>query len=328
MRLVHVSDTDPGISRRRAGRGWAYYEPQGSLIRDPGVRARIDALAVPPAYADVWICPLENGHLQATGRDEKGRKQYRYHPDYRALREETKFAELADFGRALPELRAQVAADMRRRKLSRERVLATVVHLLERAHIRIGNDTYARENGSIGLTTMTEEHVEAGREVVRFTFTGKSGKERRLKLHDRRVSTTLRRLDDLPGQHLFQWEDDDGGVHRVQSGDVNDWLREVTGAEWTAKIFRTWAATAICAQALTEADPEVPRDRALLPAIDKAAKALGNTRAVCRSSYVHPAVLEAFEKDGWPGRRDMDGPVLGEERLSATERALLNLISN
>ncbi|WP_316013188.1 DNA topoisomerase IB [Roseobacter sp. HKCCA0434] len=319
MRLRHVNDSEPGLSRRRAGRGFAYYD-EGTLVRDPAVKARIASLAIPPAYDDVWICRTADGHLQATGRDVKGRKQYRYHPDWHAAQTEQKFSELVAFSRMLPDLRAHVAQEMRRRNLGRDRVLATVVYLLERAHIRIGNEAYTRENGSFGLTTLRPEHVQANGRSVRFRFKGKSGQLRDFKLDDGRVTGLVRKLSDLPGQDLFQWEDEDG-VHDVKSEHVNAWLQEVTGAELTAKIFRTWAGTVLCADRLARGAESV------LEGVDHAAEALGNTRAVARSSYIHPAVIDAFEAGRWPGRRKLDGPPLGDGALSATEKAVVRLIA-
>ena len=322
MQLRYVTDTEPGITRRRAGRGFAYYDGM-QLIRDRVEKARIAALAIPPAYEDVWICRWENGHLQATGRDARARKQYRYHPDWQAAREADKFADLAAFARDLPGLRARVARDMGKRTLGRDRVLATVVHLLELSHIRIGNDAYSQANGTVGLTTMGGEHVEVRGESLHFDFIGKSRKRRIMSLRDRRVANTVKRLSDLPGQRLFQWQDADG-LHEVRSDHVNAWLREVTGAEWTAKIFRTWAGTMLCADAL--AHTELEGEKAVIAAVDRTAQALGNTRAVARRSYIHPAVIEAYEDGAWPGRRRLTGDTLGRSGLSRTERAVIDLI--
>lgn len=322
MRLRYVSDSEPGITRKRAGRGFAYYDGM-QLIRDRAERARINALAVPPAYEDVWICRWENGHLQATGRDARARKQYRYHIEWTAARDAVKFAELKAFSRDLPELRAQVAKDMAKRTLGRDRVLATVVHLLDQSHIRVGNRAYSDANGSVGLTTLRDEHIDVKGERLLFDFMGKSARRRRLSLRDRRVATTVKRLSDLPGQMLFQWQDGDD-LHEVRSEHVNEWLHEVTGADWTAKMFRTWAGTMICADALARTDLE--GDKAVIDAVDTAAQALGNTRAVARRSYIHPAVIEAFESGDWPGRRRLSGGPIGRDGLSRTERAVVRLL--
>lgn len=331
--LVFLPDDMPGITRRRCGRGFAYYLPDGGLLRDDGELRRIRALAVPPAYTDVWISPLANGHLQATGRDDRRRKQYRYHEAYRALCERAKFDQLLPFGEALPEIRARVSDDLRATKLSRRKVLATAVRLLERTMIRVGNRAYARANRSVGLTTLRHGHVDVKGESLRLVFRGKSGKPYRLKLRDRRVANTLRRLEDIGGQHLFQWQDDEGGYNDVTSGDVNDYIREAAGADYTAKYFRTWGATVLMARALTgvpaEFGSEAEGRRNVVAAIDEVAAVLGNTRTVCRNSYIHPALIEAYTDGAFAGRISDPGPAglpFAEEGLAPLERSVLELL--
>jgi len=295
--LAYVNDDEPGYRRRRAGRGFSYCDPDGARLRDEAALARIRALAIPPAWSDVWICPDPAGHIQATGRDERGRKQYRYHPAWTACRDEAKFSSLAAFGRALPKLRARVDADLRRRGLPRERVVATVIRLLDRTMIRVGNDAYAQENDSFGLTTLRSRHLEIEGTSLRFSFKGKSGREWRLKLSDRRVATVVRAIQELPGQRLFRYLDEEGGRHDIRSQDVNDYIRAATGADFTSKHFRTWGATVSAALALAGMPlPGSQREqaRALNVVLDEVAKRLRNTRAVCRRCYVHPAVVEAW----------------------------------
>lgn len=327
--LLHVSDDGPGITRRRCGRGFAYYR-NGELVRDQRTLARIRALAIPPAYRDVWISPLPHGHIQATGRDERGRKQYRYHDDFRAHREQTKFDRLPLFGAALPGLRERIDADLRRRKLSREKVLATAVRLLERTLIRVGNRSYARENRSVGLTTLRHRHLDVNGEALRLVFRGKGGKPYRLKLRDRRVANALRRLDDLDGQHLFQWEED-GTLREVTSTDVNAYIRENTGEAFTAKYFRTWGATVLMARALSgvpaEFASEAEANRNVVAAVDEVAAVLGNTRTVCRQSYIHPVLEEAYLAGRLQGRiKDCEGLPFTDHGLSSLEASTLALI--
>lgn len=299
--LRYVSDEDPGIRRRRCGRGFTYLDPGGERIAEPEARRRLRELAIPPAWTEVWICPRPDGHLQATGRDEAGRKQYLYHPRWREVRDVTKFERMLPFGRALPGLRERVDGDLRRHGLPRERVLAATVRLLDATLLRVGNPAYARDNGSYGLTTLEDEHVEVSSRSLRFSFPGKGGKETAIDLQDRRLARLVARCQELPGQALFQYEDEEGEVRRVDSGDVNEYLEETAGDDFTAKEFRTWGASVLVARALREAGPadsEEAAKRQVLSAIDGAAKALGNTRAVCRDSYVHPAVPEAY-REGW-----------------------------
>jgi DNA topoisomerase-1 len=295
--LRYSNDTRPGISRRRAGRGFSYRDADGTPIRDSAVLGRIRALAIPPAWTDVWICPDPAGHLQATGRDARGRKQYRYHARWRARRDESKFERLIDFGRALPRIRRRCDADLARPGLAREKVLATVVRLLETTLIRVGNDEYARLNRSFGLTTLRGRHVRVDGTTIRFRFRGKSGQRHEVGLRDRRLAAIVRRCQELPGQELFAYVDPDGEVHDIASDDVNDYLREISGADVTAKDFRTWAGTVLAYRALRAAGvAEDARDaqRNVVAAVKQTALQLGNTPAVARRSYVHPAVVDAY----------------------------------
>ncbi|TJZ87327.1 DNA topoisomerase IB [Paracoccus hibiscisoli] len=298
--LTYVNDDMPGITRRRAGKGFSYKDAQGRTITDRAERKRLAALAIPPAYDDVWICPDPRGHILATGRDAKGRKQYRYHPDFRSLRDSSKYDRMLDFARVLPDLRGRVDADMARRGLPAEKVLATIVFLLENTMIRVGNTRYARENKSHGLTTLRMRHVALEGNQVRFRFKGKSGKEWDLGLRDRRVARIIRAVQDIPGQHLFQYLDEDGTRHRVTSTEVNDYLRAVTGRQITAKDFRTWTGTVLAALALSEyekADSEAAAKRNVRDAIEAVAARLGNTPTICRQCYVHPQIIAAYLAD-------------------------------
>lgn len=295
--LRYVSDAMPGIQRRRQGKGFAYRAPDGAAIRDTGVLTRIRSLVIPPAWTNVWICPQPTGHIQATGRDARGRKQYIYHPDFRSLRESGKYDQLPAFARLLPGIRARVAADMARPGLPRDKVLATIVHLLETTLIRIGNADYAAQNGSHGLTTLRRRHVQIERGVLRFRFTGKSGKSWDLALQDRRVATVIRACQELPGQEVFRYRDDDGSVQSVSSADVNAYLREISGAEVTAKDFRTWAGTVLAAltlQAFGAPQSQRAANRNLRAALVQVAAKLGNTVAICRKCYIHPVVIDRY----------------------------------
>lgn len=295
--LRYVHDDRPGISRRRAGKGWSYTGPDGRRITDKPERKRIDALAIPPAYTDVWICPDRRGHIQATGRDARGRKQYRYHPFWREVRDETKYKRMVAFGEALPLIRERTDHDLRRHGLPREKVLAAVIRLLETTLIRVGNEEYARTNESFGLTTMHDEHVDVTSSGLQLHFRGKSGVEHAVQLSDRRLATVVGRCQDLPGQELFQYLDDDGEQHTVDSTDVNDYLREITGQEFTAKDFRTWAGTVLATRALQEfgaVDTEAEAKKNIVRAIEAVAARLGNTATICRKCYVHPVVLESY----------------------------------
>ncbi len=295
--LVYVSDAEPGLRRLRAGKGFRYLDPRGKAVDDRETLARIRALAIPPAWTDVWICPLPGGHVQATGRDQKGRKQYRYHAGWTACRDEAKFSSLVAFASALPKLRARVEADLRRRGTSRERVIASMVWLLDNTMMRIGNDIYMRQNKSFGLTTLRSRHVEIEGFRVRFSFVGKSGQKWKLKLADRRVASVIRAMQELPGQRLFQYLDEAGQLRDIRSQDVNDYIRETIGSDFTSKHFRTWGATTAAAFLFCEAPlPETKREQARLTneVIDRVARRLRNTRAVCRRCYIHPVVIESW----------------------------------
>jgi DNA topoisomerase-1 len=295
--LVYVSDEDRGIRRERKGDGWEYFKPNGDRVTDEAVLERIRKLAIPPAYTDVWICTKANGHLQATGRDARGRKQYRYHPQFREIRESTKYERMMGFARTLPAIRATIAEHMARRGLPREKVLATVVHLLETTLIRVGNDDYARENKSYGLTTLRNPHVKVEGAQLRFEFKGKSGKTWKLQVKDRRIANIVRACQELPGQRLFQYHDENGEVREVTSADVNAYLKEITGEDITAKDFRTWAGTVMAALALREFeafDTQATQKKNIKAAIERVAARLGNTPTICRKCYVHPEVLSAY----------------------------------
>jgi DNA topoisomerase I len=295
--LVYVSDEKPGIRRETAGEGFSYRDAKGQPVRDETTLERIRKLAIPPAWTDVWICPRAHGHIQATGRDAKRRKQYKYHPQFREVRESTKYEHMMEFARALPAIRARLAEHMALRGLPRDKVLATVVHLLESTLIRIGNDDYAKSNRSYGLTTLRNPHVKVNGSELRFQFKGKSGKTWRLQLKDRRVAKIVRACQELPGQELFQYVDDNGEVKHVTSADVNAYLREITGRDITAKDFRTWAGTVLAALALQEFeafDTQAGARKNLRAAIERVASRLGNTPTICRECYIHPEVLSAY----------------------------------
>jgi DNA topoisomerase-1 len=294
--LRHSSDERPGIVRRRAGRGFTYRDPDGRTIHEPETLTRIRSIAIPPAWTDVWICPWPNGYLQATGRDARGRKQYRYHARYRRRRDDAKFARLVAFARALPDIRARVDADLARPGLPREKVLAAVVRLLELTLIRVGNDEYARLNRSFGLTTLRNRHAAVEGTTVTFRFRGKSGQQHEVGLRDRRLAAVVRRCRDLPGQELFQYVDAEGAPHDVASDDVNRYLAEIAPGV-TAKDFRTWAGTVLAYRALRalgKGSTDREKQRNVTAAIRETAENLGNTAAVARQAYVHPAVVDAY----------------------------------
>lgn len=295
--LRYVTDRIQGITRRRTGKNFYFYGPRGQQICNLAELRRIKSLAVPPAWTDVWISPFSDSHLQATGRDARGRKQFRYHPTWREVRDQNKYDRLRLFGQILPKLRRHVAKDLALPGLPRAKVMATIVKLLETTFIRIGNDEYARENQSFGLTTMRNKHVTISGPKIRFRFRGKSGIARDMYLSDRKLAQIVRHCQELPGQDLFQYLDDDGVRHAVNSSDVNDYLRRVTDMDLTAKDFRTWAGTILAARALGElksSDSKTEVKRNLGRAIESVAKKLGNTRAVCHKCYIHPAILNSY----------------------------------
>jgi DNA topoisomerase-1 len=309
--LRYVTDSMPGIRRRRAGKGFRYIGPDGKRITDPDRIAWFKRLAIPPAWTDVWISPIKRGHVQATGRDARGRKQYRYHPRWREVRDEAKFGRLVDFARALPKIRRRTERDLRRRGLPREKVLALVVRLLEATLIRVGNEEYARDNDSFGLSTLRDRHVKGNGSAIRFSFKGKGGKEHEVPIADRRLARLVKQVQEIPGQELFQYIDEEGRRQGIASGDVNDYLRDISGQDFTAKDFRTWAGTVAASMALQdfrEIDDEAGRKKAIVDAIEEVAGQLGNTPAVCRACYVHPDVLESY----------LDGTMV--EALSARAR--------
>lgn len=295
--LRYVHDSMPGIRRERSGGAFRYIGVDGALVEDEQVLARIKSLAIPPAWADVWISPTSRGHIQATGRDEKGRKQYRYHPQWRAVRDEVKYARMIAFAEALPHLRAQVEADLSLVGLQRAKVLATVVRLLDETDIRVGNEEYARENESFGLTTLRNRHVEVVGSTLRFQFRGKSGKQHSVEVRDQRVARIVKRCQELPGHELFQYLDDEGNRQTIESADVNAYLRQMTGQDFTAKDFRTWAGTVVAAQSLRALGPfssQLQAKHNVLEAVKAASERLGNTPSICRKCYVHPAVIDSY----------------------------------
>lgn len=295
--LTYLTDSVRGIRRRRRGRGFTYIASNGKRITNSRTLERIKGLAIPPAWTDVWICPKSNGHIQATGRDAKGRKQYRYHSQYRRQRDETKFHRMLEFSRLLPKLRPQIERDLSLLGLPRDKVLATVVRLLEKTLIRVGNQVYAKKNRSFGLTTMRDRHVEVSGTEIRFNFRGKSGVVHSVAIHDRRLAKIVQQCQSLPGQELFQYVDESGKRQEITSSDVNDYLHHITGHAVTAKDFRTWAGTMRAAIAFRDAGPTgVDREanRNIIRVIDEVAEHLGNTRDVCRKYYIHPHVIERY----------------------------------
>lgn len=294
--LRYVTDQMPGITREARGKSFEFRYPIGETVRDEEVLGRLKSLAIPPAWTEVWICPDPCGHLQATGRDARGRKQHRYHPQWRQVRDENKFSRMMAFGRALPGIRRHLDSDLRLKGLPRRKVVAAVVRLLEVSLIRVGNDEYARHNDSFGLTTMQSRHAQVRRGAIRFHFRGKSGKVHDLDIRDHRLARIVRHCQDLPGQELFAYYDEDCNLQDVKSSDVNDYLREVTGRDFTAKDFRTWAGTVLAAVALREFLRREPKaqKKNLVRAIESVAEKLGNTPSICRKCYVHPEVINAY----------------------------------
>jgi DNA topoisomerase-1 len=327
-----VSDAERGFARRRRGRAFTYIRPGGEALRDRATLARIQSLAIPPAWNDVWICRAPDGHLQATGRDARGRKQYRYHPRWREAQDENKYERLVAFARTLPRIRRTITRHLRKRGLPREKVLAAAVKLLETTLIRVGNEEYARENQSFGLTTMHDKHVAVRGATIRFDFRGKHGIEHEIDLEDPRLATIVRACRDLPGQELFQYLDETDEVRDVDSGDVNDYLRKISGRDFTAKDFRTWAGTALAAQALQEFqdfDSKAAAKRNITKAIERVAERLGNTQTICRKSYVHPAIIEAYMDRSLVKmlKRQTEKELRGSlHRLSSEEAAVLALL--
>jgi len=328
--LRYVMDRRPGIRRERAGKKFRYIGVDGRPITAEDELERIKKLSIPPAWTDVWISPVPNGHIQATGRDAKGRKQYRYHPQWTAVRGETKFHRLVAFGATLPMIRERVGRDLRRSGLRREQVLATIVQLMDETCFRIGNKEYARLNHHYGLTTLEQKHVDVSGDILHFQFVGKGGKEHEVDVRDRRVAKVVKRMQDLPGQELFQYIDEEGNCRTIASTDVNEYLHEITGEDFTAKDFRTWSGTVLAYQELsrvTEVDTEREARHDVVAVIKAVAERLGNTPAVCRKCYVHPAVLEAYQD---PERRALLAQCMGADHsaspLPREEAALLCLL--
>lgn len=320
--LCFVDDSLPGITRRRSGRGWAYFNADGHRITDREEIDRLNAVALPPAYRDAWFCPTPHGHIQAIGYDEKGRKQYRYHPEFRAAQEAEKYDRCLAFGHSLRRIRAQAARDLSGRALRKRAVVAAVVRLLDLGRVRIGNESYAKTNRSYGATTLRGSHARVRGAKIRLEYTGKSGRLQRIAIEDRRLSRIVRRCQDLPGQKLFQYVDEDGITRPVTSADVNDYLREASGSDFTAKHFRTWGASVLAYRALVEAGE---RGISLKAMLEPVAEALGNTPAISRKSYVHPALLELAKTGGLRGERASALLRLprATKYLSSAERGLL-----
>jgi DNA topoisomerase-1 len=326
--LHYCTDRQPGIRRIKRGKAFSYVHADGRRVRDRETLDRIRSLVIPPAWRDVWISSDPRGHLQVTGFDARGRKQYRYHPRWRQVRDDTKYGRMADFGRALPTIRRRTEADLRRAGLPREKVLAAVVRLLEKTFIRVGNDEYARENRSFGLTTMRAGHVKIKGSKVKFIFRGKSGVEHDLELDDRRLARIVRQCRDLPGQELFQYRDDDGRIVDIGSADVNGYLQEITGRDFTSKDFRTWAGTVLAATLLREseaADSEARARKNIVRAVEQVASRLGNTKAVCRKCYIHPAIFDAY-LDGTIRNAVTARAAKTIGRVTAAEAAVLGLL--
>jgi DNA topoisomerase-1 len=328
--LRHVSDDRPGIRRRKSGRGFSYLRPEGETVRDLATLKRIRALAIPPAWTDVWICPSPDGHLQATGRDARGRKQYRYHARWREVRDETKYAKMVLFGTTLPRIRARVEQDLGLPGLPQDKLLAIIVRLLETTFIRVGNEEYARNNRSFGLTTLLGRHVTVLGDNIRFRFQGKSGKAHEVHLNDRRLARLVTRIRDLPGQDLFQYVDEAGEPQPINSADVNEYLRLIADQDFTAKDFRTWAGSLLAARSLDESsspESKAAAKSAVVAAAESVAHRLGNTAAICRKCYIHPSVLEAFQDPAlfgfWVQAREGGA---AEPGLSEEESALLRFL--
>jgi len=328
--LRYVSDQDPGILRRPAGKGFRYVDASGHAIKDRDQLKRIQQLVIPPAWRDVWICSCETGHLQAVGRDARGRKQYRYHQRYRAVRDQTKFSRMIAFSEALPAIRARVTEDLNGQGLSKQRVLALLVRLLDATAIRIGNEEYARDNESFGLTTLRSDHVEINSQTVQFNFRGKSGQAQTLKLTDRRMARIVRQCQNLPGQELFHYLDEAGESIKISSEDVNAYLHDMVADDFTAKDFRTWKGTAemvAVLEALGPAENETDAKRKIVEAVKQTAQKLGNRPATCRAYYIHPAVTDAYLKgtffEALPRAQQADP---NSTKLTREERIAVDLI--
>ena len=321
-RIVYCDDTLPGITRRKVRHGWGYWDAEGNRVTDREEIDRLNSVGLPPAYRDAWYCPKANGHIQAVGWDDRGRKQYRYHPDFRAAREAEKYDRCAAFGEALPKLRARVERDLAGRTLSKDRAVAAVIRLLDRGHIRVGNEGYAKANKSFGATTLRKRHAEVRTGKLRLQYRAKSGKMCVLTLTDRSLIRFVRKCQDLPGQHLFRWIDAEGEAHPVTSSDVNDYIRDTTGEDFTAKHFRTWWASAIAFEALASADHDI----GLKTLLEPVTAALANTPAIARKSYVHPALIELAKGDQAAFRATLDLP-RSTRYLDRYERGLIAFLT-
>lgn len=333
--LRYVTDRMAGIRREKRGDGFVYLGPDGKQVRDEETLVRIKALAIPPAWTEVWISPKRNGHLQATGRDAKGRKQYKYHARWREVRDETKFHRSIDFAKALPKIRERVRQDLSLKGLPRDKVLATVVRLLETTLIRVGNEEYAKKNESFGLTTMRDKHVDVNGSKIEFHFKGKGGKKHNIDIRDKQLAKIVKKCQDVPGYELFQYEDEEGSHRTIESADVNEYIKEITGEDFTAKDFRTWAGTVLATLALREFeefDSQTQRKRNIVKAIECVAERLGNTPSICRKCYVNPSILDAY-LDGTildalkrETERELSGSIAGLEPEEAAVLALLRQV--
>jgi len=317
-KIVYSDDSKPGITRKKTRDGWSYRDARGNRITDPEEIDRLNTIGLPPAYSDAWFNPRANGHIQAVGWDEKGRKQYRYHVDFREAQEAAKYERCAEFGQLLPKLRKQVAADLRKRKLSKERAVAAVVRLLDGGHIRVGNEAYASSNKSYGATTLRKRHARLKGKTLRLSYKGKSGKMRELKISDRALASFVKKMQDLDEQHLFAWVDADGEPHPVSSTDVNAYIKAAMGEDFTAKHFRTWAASVAAFEALAQAESDLSLKRMLEPVVAR----LGNTAAIARKSYVHPSLIAIVKKGQSKFRKALRLP-RAKRYLSRTERGLI-----
>jgi DNA topoisomerase-1 len=330
--LRYVYDSKPGITRHRSGKTFRYTGPDGKPLRDKAALARIKSLVIPPAWNEVWICPLDNGHLQVTGRDARGRKQSRYHPRWREVRDESKYEHVLEFANALPAIRARVDHDLKLPGLPREKVLATIVRLMELTFIRVGNEEYARTNGSFGLTTLRRRHVSVRKSKIIFNFKGKSGVQHTIDVNDRRLASIVATCRDIPGYELFEYLDDDGNAHSIDSSDVNDYLCTITGGHFTAKDFRTWAGTVLACSLLkdfSEADSATQAKKNVVGAIKSVAERLGNTPSVCRKCYIHPTVIESYlSGDMTPALKRLPKTRPTPHGLQPEERALLHLLQH
>ena len=321
--LRHSTDSEPGYTRRRQGRYWQYFDEDGTRVTNRDEIERLNAIALPPAYVDAWFCKDENGHIQATGKDARGRKQYRYHPDYRAKKEASKYDGCREFGEALPKLRRRVEQDLKKRKLERDAVLAAVVRLLDREHIRVGNEQYAKENKSFGATTLRSRHLKKIGGKLKMRFRGKHGIVHEVTVTDANLKRIVKKCEDLPGQHLFQYINGDGVPQPVNSSDVNDYIREATGSDFTAKHFRTWGASVIFFEQLLEKAEN--KKLSLKTVLEPVAEALGNTVAMSRKSYVHPCLIDAVQEDPEDPLNGMERP-RARRRLSTAETGFLRFL--